>query len=452
MKFKSNKILKGSMVLAVGAFLSKLLGAVYRIPLTNLLGGEGLGLYQMIFPVYCVLLDFSGTGANSALSSLISKNKDPNYAKNLLSGSLRLLAIFGGIFSVLMAGLSTGISTLQGNKNAFLGYLTLSPAVILVALISCYRGYFQGKMNMTPTAVSQVIEQLVKLVLGLLLVKFLMPNVRVSVAGATLAVTLSEAVALLYLFILYNTQKKTLPLQSSFDKEFFKTQLKPLLKYTFTVTLTGVLLPLSQVVDSFLIINIISGYRGDATTLYGLYSGAATTVINLPVSLCYGIATVAIPAVAGASTPSAQKKRVIKTILLTLILALPLGVACYFFAPLIVRVLYNALPIDQKILTVDLIKFTSVNVVLLSLLQTTNGILFGKGNLKTPVISMLTGVLVKTILNAVLLKDPKLNVFATVISVIACYFTVCLINLMVVFKLKVKNASKKPYGRQPDPI
>ena len=165
MKIKS-KLLSGALTISVGAFIAKVLGAFYRIPLTNIIGVESLGLYQMIFPLYCILLTISSTGIPNSLSKLISEG---NNAKAVLTTSLKTFSVLGAIGSLIMLALGYPIAFLQGDFRAGLGYILLSPSVFIVSVLSCYRGYFQGSGNMKPTALSQVIEQLVKLTFGLFL-------------------------------------------------------------------------------------------------------------------------------------------------------------------------------------------------------------------------------------------------------------------------------------------
>ena len=194
-----NKAIKGSFYLGLGAFIAKVIGAIYRIPLLNIITAEGVGLYQMVFPLYCILLDFAGSGAPNAIAKLISSKGKTGIeinSKKYLTVSLKILLILGIIFSLIMLALAYPLSKLQGNTNAFCGYVFLSPAIFFVSLISAFRGYFQGKMNMVPTAVSQIIEQVVKLLFGLLFTYLLMPNIPFAVGGATLSVTISEIFAL----------------------------------------------------------------------------------------------------------------------------------------------------------------------------------------------------------------------------------------------------------------
>jgi stage V sporulation protein B len=167
----NNSIVKSATYLGFGTFIAKLLGALYRVPLTAILGGVGLGLYQMVFPVYALLLDFSGASLPSALSKLISSNEEQGKYKNahaLLNVSARFFALFGFVLSALLIIFARPLARLQGNEDAFYAYIFLAPAILFVSLISVLRGYFQGLMNMKPTALSQILEQTVKLVLGVL--------------------------------------------------------------------------------------------------------------------------------------------------------------------------------------------------------------------------------------------------------------------------------------------
>lgn len=451
MSKKYGKIISGVLWLGVGALITKMLGAVYRVPLTNILGGNGLGLYQMVFPVYTVLLDFSGAGVPNALAKLISsvdeKDRIEKARKYLFSG-LKLLFWLGLICSGLMLVFARPLAKLQGNEQASLAYVFLAPSILFVALLSCFRGYFQGLMDMRPTAISQVIEQSVKLLLGLILTYLLMPNVTLAVAGATFAITFSEIVALIFLFIKYKSFSRKISVSFSKEKKIDLALIKKIIKVTVPVTLVGIMIPLSHVIDSFIILNVISGYRTDATSLYGLLSGVVATVVGVPVAVCYGLSAVAVPSVSSARDQKQKTKLALKSIMLTLLVALPCAVVCYFFAPLIIRLLFSRLSQAEKLTATNLLKISAPTIVLLSLLQTTNAVLIGKGKLYLPVVSLGIGVLIKELACLVLVSNELINIYGGAISVIACYFVVCLINLIMIFKPKVKYADKRTYGRQ----
>lgn len=441
---KKDGIVKNAFILGLGTFIAKLMGAIYRVPLIKIIGSLGLGLYQMVFPVYALLLDFSGAGAPGALAKIISsfnENKEQR-AYDYLKTGYRLLSILGIVFSLLMLFFAKPLARLQGNERAYLGYVFLSPAIFFVCLISCLRGYFQGLMNMKPVATSQLVEQGVKLILGLIFAYLLKDFTEKAVAGAIFAITLSEVFAFIILYLTFIKRKNDKKLYLTFDKKNIKTQAKQIVKYAFPIIIVGILIPLSQVIDSFVIVRILSKYTSSATALFGLLSGVALTVINLPVSVCYGIATVAIPSVSSGMTIESKEKRCQKLLMLTLIVALPCAIFCYFFSPFIVRLLFNSLPIEEKAITINLLKILSPCIVLLSLIQTQNAILIGKNKLYLPSFSLLLGIIIKTAINVVLLNNPRYNIYGGAFGIIACYFSACLINLIMIIRLKVKDEYK----------
>lgn len=427
------RIFSGAAILGAGTFLAKLLGALYRIPLTALLGGAGIGLYQLVFPAYTVLLDFSGAGAPSALSKLIAggdAERKERRAYDYLTVGLKLFASLGAIFSLFMFVFSKTLARAQGDENAFLSYAAIAPAVFLVCLITPFRGYFQGLMNMKPTAVSQITEQLFKLAFGLLFVRLFMPNVPLAAAGAALAITVSEGAAALYLYFAYKRRKNRLCMRFSLEKTEVFPLAKNLIRTAVPITLVGVILPLSAVVDSFIVVNFLSAYRSDATALYGLFSGVATTIVGLPVAVCYGVAAVAIPAVSGVNDKESKRKNAKRTIILTLVLSLPCAVALYLFAPDIINMLFRSLSEEERGISATLLKIISPAAVLLSLLQTQNAVLIAKNRLYAPVLSMAIGAAAKILTEITLVKNPTFNVYGCGVAVIACYFIADLVNFI----------------------
>ena len=233
-------------------------------------------------------------------------------------------------------------------------------------------------------------------------------------------------------------------------KDRIRKEIKNLIKVTIPVTVVGIMMPLSHVLDSFTIVNILKTYRLDATNLYGLLSGAAATIIHLPVAVCYGIATVAIPAVSGAKNNQDKQKSANKTVLLTLAAAITFAILCYALAPFVVRLLFSSLSVEERLIASNLIKVCSPCIVLLSLMQTLNAVLIGGGRLYAPVVSTSIGLAVKVFVSIVTLKNPQINIYGGAIGIFACYFTVCLINLIVLSKERLKYASKKVVVKRQD--
>ena len=451
MKENNKTFVRGVATLSIGVFIAKLLGAIYRVPLTNLIGGYGLGLYQTVFPVYALLLDFSGAAVPSALSKLISSDlgeSDGEKAIKYFRSSIKLMAILGALGSAFIFIFAKTIARLQGNEQAYLAYIFLAPSVFLVSLISCFRGYFQGLMKMKPTAVSQVIEQVVKLVFGITFAFLLLPNITRAVAGATFAITLSEVIALFGLYITYRKQSRAKEFSVLLTKTENKFLTKKIISTTVPITLVGMIIPLSHVIDSFITVNILSSYRQDATVLYGLISGVVCTVINLPVSVCYSISTVSIPALSSSKGEREKKTATLRAIAITMLVATPCALLLTLFAPFTIKLLFSGLNGVERQIAIKLLRTCSPNVILLSLIQTQNAILIAKGKPYSPLISLTIGVVIKTALGITLLKIPKINVFGSAVALIACYFFTCLINLIMILKSKVKNENKRTFNRQ----
>ena len=191
---RKRKIASGAGVLAIGSVIAKMLGALYRIPLTNILGAQGMGMYQLVFPVYALFMVLSTAGIPTALSRIVAEKRATGQSsKKYFAAAMLALAVLGGISSVLTFALAKVFAVWQGNPDTYYGFLVISPAIFLVGIISGFRGFFQGEMYMLPTALSNVIEQVVKLVLGITLSYLLIGKGLIwAVCGALLGVVCSE--------------------------------------------------------------------------------------------------------------------------------------------------------------------------------------------------------------------------------------------------------------------
>ena len=440
MKIK-NSLLSGAITLSFGGVVTKLIGALYRIPLTNILGAEGIGVYQMVFPLYTILLTFSSTGVPSGISKLIAEGNSP---EKTLKSSIKLFAIIGFVTSLLTIIFSKNIAVLQGDFKARLSYVLIAPSVFLVSLSSCFRGYFHGFSNMRPTAVSQILEQAVKLLVGLSVCYLLKNNVVLASAGATLAVTVSELITLLY--FIYKT-KKAINL-----KEFYlvKTDVLPIVKTVFPMMIATIIMPLTRAIDSGLILNIVSNYSSYATEFYGLYSGAVESIVSLPVSFCYALAVTSIPIISKIKKQGGNYlKKTYEATFYTFCLSLIFAVTTYFFSKVAVNVLYSGLSNEYKTITVNMLKLSSLSILLLPIMQTLVASINAIGRYKVTIISGVFGAVTKIVLSILLLKNPNINVFGAIISDIFCYLVACFVNLSYIIyiniKLKVQNERNNRY-------
>ena len=167
-----NRLVKNTLILSFGAIIVKVLSGIYRIPLTMILGAKGIGIYELIYPLFALLLIIVSVGFPLGISKLISYEISQNNTKNIVviyKSARRLLITTGIVLSILLVIISEYISILQGNNNLKYLYILLAPSVFMACLLALYRGYFQGLQNMKIITTSQIIEQSIKIVIGLIL-------------------------------------------------------------------------------------------------------------------------------------------------------------------------------------------------------------------------------------------------------------------------------------------
>ncbi len=428
-KISSKKeLLRGAAWIALGGFVAKLIGALYRIPLTNLIGGRGLGLYQMVYPVYCLLLTISATGIPSSIAKLTAERLGKGESdKPLFVKAMKLFLVIGLLGALVMAAVAPFLARAQGSEEVLFGYYALAPSVLLVSAISVLRGYFQGRSRMLPTAFSEVVEQAVKVGFGLFFAYRFQNNIPKAVVFLLLAVSLSELVALLLLLLVYACKRC-----EGERKEGGRVATKSILRLSIPVTFGALLIPLSGLLDSVLAVRLLGRYAEDAVTLYGLFSGGAVTIINLPVSVCYGIAAASIPAVARAVAKGGKdtRRRVYFSLFVTLAVALPAAVGLYLFAEPAARIIFRSLTAEEISVLVGLIKAFAVSAVTLSGAQTLSACLTAQGKPQYAALSMLLGVTVKTVAYAFWLKNPKISVYGLAYATNLCYLVAFFLNFV----------------------
>ncbi len=442
LKEKKDSFLKGAAWIAAGGFIAKLIGALYRIPLTNLIGGYGLGLYQLVYPVYCLLLTVSATGIPSSIAKLTAERIARGESdRALFKTAMKLFVLIGLVGAVLMGVSAPFLSKTQGSEKVLAGYYALAPSVLLVSAISVFRGWFQGRNHMFPTAASEVTEQLVKVGFGLLFAYLFRENVEKAVVFLLLAVSLSEIAALLLMIVLY----KCVPAHFKREKDGGRYEVKTILKLSIPVTFSSILLPLSALLDSVLAPRFLSAYSADAVTLYGLFSGGAVTIINLPVSVCYGLAAASVPRVATAfgKGDGSVRKRIFSALGITALLGGASAVGLYLFAEPAAKIIFRSLKGEELQTLIGLVKAFSISAFTLSCVQTLSACLTAQGKPQYAAFSMLTAMTVKTVLYSFWLKDSSVSVFglayATNIAYGVAFFFHLVYNLIVSRKIRRKE-------------
>ena len=444
-------LLKSAIIISLGGLIVKVLGAFYRIPLNNFLKAEGLGIYQAAFPVYLILMTFTGSAATTTITKAISAGEK---GERVLKKSLAVIVPTGIFGWLIMSLLAKPLSTMQGTPNAAAAYIALAPSLIFVSAISCFRGYFQGKNDMRPTAISQIIEQIVKLAVGTSLCFFFGNPPAKGASLACFAVSAGELSATVYLVFLYKNKRDFIA------DDRGKYTFKRLIAGLIPVTLTTSVIPLSRLFDSFTVVNFMSGYTNNATGLYGLYSGSVESIIGMPVALCYGLSAAAIPAISSYFSKKDYenaKRNSVKALSYTLFLSAVSFACIALFSEIVVNILFPKLTDDNKTILNRLIDFAAIDIVLLSLIQTESSVLIAIDKPFLPSVSLFIGFTIKATAQLLLLKNPELNIFAVLYSDILCYLVAVFLNLVyIIYRFKKRKPNDETYtcgrgseGRRP---
>lgn len=431
---KKQSFIQGALIISLGGFISKILGALYRIPLTNILGGEGMGIYQMVYPLYCILLTVSASGIPTGIARLISSGNGTGAEKR----AFMLYGLIGVAGTFLMYALAGPLASVQHESAIRLCCVMLCPSVFFVSMLSVVRGYFQGRGNMYPTAVTEVSEQLIKVALGCTLAYIFRHDMNLAVASTLFAVTVSEAVSTLIAVYWYRRNRTVQPLFRVASVSY-----GAILGYTVPLTFTAIAMPVSQLVESIVAVNLLRNITDGATSLYGIFSGCAITIINLPVSVTYGLAAASVPQIsplAEKGDEEGAKNKAFKALLLTFAISAPAAVALYVFAPLVSRLIFSSLGEGEKELLVRLVRIMAINAVSLSLVQTSSACLTSLGSpIKSTVTQWISAVL-RVAVTAVLIAFTSLSISGAAISANCSYLVAGLINFWYIIRYKKKKS------------
>ena len=440
---KRPSFLGGAAVLAAAVAIVKLIGAVYKIPLGNIIGDEGKAHFTVAYNIYNLLLTISTAGLPLAISKLTSEAHAlgrENEKRKLFRTAIWLFFGLGTVFSLVMFFGSAQLASFMNDPLAFWSIRALAPAVFCVCLLACMRGYTQGQGNMTPTAVSQILEALCKLGFGLSLAWYFLQlgrGVELAAAGAILGVTIGTVMSMLFLiFYLLTPRDRT---QSLDVPDSSGTLMKKVLLIGVPITLSNSAMSIITLIDSKIVLgrleSISSLLPETPTALYGQYT-FGMDLINLPPSFVYPVTMSLIPfaAAAMARKDNAGANRIISSAFrLIAILAIPAGVGLSVLSGPILRMLYPAQP-EAAAAAGPHLQVLGIACIFICLMTLTNAILQSYGHERIPICTMIAGGITKIVMNYVLVGNPDINIHGAPISTLCCYLVICGLNLFFVWK------------------
>ncbi|WP_130808090.1 putative polysaccharide biosynthesis protein [Senegalia massiliensis] len=445
-----DNFLKGAAILSIAGFLVKILGAVYRIPLANMIGDTGMGYYQAAYPIYTLMFALSTAGIPVAIAKLVSeKNSIGDYrgAQRIFRISFIGLLI-GGILtsSFVFLGAKT-IADKIGNSNAYYALIALAPALLFTPIMSAFRGYFQGRQDMTPTALSQVIEQLARVGMGLLLVALILrfdKGLPMAAGGASFGASagaLLGSITIIYIYLKRkNKIRREIRRSERFKKQDTSQIIKSILVIAIPITIGASVVPLFGTIDVAIVMRRLQdiGYtEKEASGLYGQLTGMAQTLINFPQVFSVAIGSSLVPAISTAFARrkfSEVKKTASSGIRVTLLIGLPAAMGLFILAEPIIKLLYFSNPIEVQESAGSILRVLSFSVIFLTLVQSLTAILQGMGKAFIPVRNLIIGALAKVVIVYVLTGIPGVGVKGAAVSTITAYMIASFLNLRAVKK------------------
>ena len=444
-KSYGKQFFSGVAVLAISTFIVKIIGMFYKIPMMEYLGAEGMGYFNSAYEIYSLFFVISTTGIPVAISMLISQNYshgNVGNAEKVYKTSVIALGALGLIGTAVLCVFHKQLSLLIKSDKASFSILAISPALFMICITSAIRGYFQGKQIMIPTAVSQVIEALGKLVLGLGFAIYAINkgySIHIAAAFAVFGLTIGIGLSLLYLILFKHFHKPTIPNKPSERVQKTNRILRDIFSIAVPITLSSTILSLSKIIDMSLILIRLAdiGYsQKSANAIFGAYSTMAVSVYNLPATLISAIALPLIPMLTNAIETSNAEKEIKVTssaIKLTAIIAIPSGLGISVFSKQILSLLFSS-QTNEIEYTSPLLSLLGLSVFMSAMITVTNAILQAHKEVNKPIISMLVGVAVKVILAFILIGIPEISVYGAPISTLISTITIVSINLYFILQ------------------
>lgn len=464
----------------------KLFGAVFKIPLANILQETGMAYFNTAYTLFTTVYALTVTGLSAAVARMVAENSTCGRyrdVRKLLKISTMIFVILGIVGSLIILFSAKGLSDFAKNPNAFWSTIMVAPAILFCCLMASYRGYYEGLSDMVPTAITQVVEVVVKLVAGLLfawiiisigqnqyaetgmvfgtvieneeaVITAILPFAS---AGAILGVSVSTLIGFIYIYVRYKMRGDFISkaqLREAPRAMRTKVLLFRLIKIAIPVTLGAVVLQLSALIDSLTIANRLehcntvdperflnlygSLLKPDEVMhvfLFGCFS-TVITIFNLVPAFTNIFGKSALPNITAAWTTKDKKSikmNIESVIRVTMLVAAPAGFGITFMSGPIIKLFFNS---EGTVLVgTPLLAGLGVGAMFLALVTPLNAIMQGIGRMDLPVKYLFTGAMIKLVLNIVLIGIPSINLMGAAISTVCCYGTIAFLSISKLRKI-----------------
>lgn len=472
-KRRQHSFMQGAAILVFATALVKVLGAIFRIPLANLIGETGMGYYSTAYDLYLPIYSLSMAGFPIAISRIVAEFAASGRYKDVrktLRVAKRAFLVVGFAGFLLMMALSYPFARYTGDTKDIYSIIAIAPSLLFCCMYSSYMGYYEGLRNMYPSAVASVVEAVAKLVFGYGFAIIVISicgtlNSRTaaySAAGALFGVSMSCFSGFMYLYIRHRKVGDGITaeeLAESPEPLSGKELMRKILFISVPVVVGSLVTQVSNLVDVLMVRRqlhsviynhtdyIYSVYsdliaardlekKEISTALYGCYKGLAYSVYNLVPSITSVMGVSAIPVLATAWTQNdkpAVKLNIETIIRVTSLIAMPAGIGMFFLSDGILRLLYPQNPTGVAV-AVPILRALGLAAIFSGIAGPLTNILQGIGKQSTPVKNMAVGVALKIVVNIVLVGIPQINITGAAVGTLVCYFYICVADYICVLR------------------
>lgn len=432
---KKQSFIKGAIILGLASFIAKLMGLFFRWPVTMIIGDEGIGLYQLAYPVYMFIVSIMA-GFPIAISRMISERVALGkglQAYNIFKYSFFILTLIGAVSSLFMfLGASFLIKIFKWRQDAYYSLIAVAFAPLFVSIMDSLRGFFQGLQMMELPAISQIIEQIGRVIVGVSLTYLLVSyGISYGAAGASFGATAGALIGCIFLLIGFFRKREIIkPYLSGKENGYKDNYIFELLSIAVPISLGMAVSSIMVLIDSVLVPSrlLAAGFSEKiATKLYGQLSGKAHVLINVPLSFSIAFSTSLVPAISevkAVRNVGKIKSRAESAVKVAMILGISSATGLFILADPILHMIFPG-----KSEGAEILQILSISVIFIVMAQTLIGVLQGAGHVISPVKNMLIGSLFKSVSVYVLTGMPYLNIKGAAISSIVGYAIAAVLNL-----------------------
>lgn len=448
-KKAKNMFLSGVVILSVSNIIIKIIGLMFKIPLTNIIGDSGMGYFNSAYTIYVWFYMISTAGLPVAVSILISEARALGHhreVKHIFRVTLIMFLIIGAVGTAAMMFGSGGFASLIGNDGARLSIVAIAPTLFFICISSAIRGYFQGYQYMTPTAISQLIEAAGKLGFGIVLAMYAvgrftgqsgLPTVA---AYAIFGLDIAVFLGMLYLIFAMLRFRPYSAEELAADTHAVRGAgniAGTIAKIAIPITISASVMSLTNLIDLSIVMRRLQSIglsQQMANAIWGNYSSLAVPMFNLPPILIYPISYSIVPLLSGYFADGSLDKAkgsMNSALRICSIIILPMSLGLSVMAEPILKLLYNA---SSAEMAAPLLSILALSVFFVGMISITNAILQASKHEQLPIISMVAGAVVKIVASVVLIGIPEVGIYGTPIGTFLCYMTTTVINFFFLAK------------------